>query len=262
MKERVISAVVALLITVPLILLGGNYFVILVIILGLLGLKELLNLLKGVPYPVKIISYLLFVILLLFGYQFIDGIYIMNFSLMLITFLIVLTSIILYSNRKEYSISDAFFLISSLIFLSSAFNLFIIVREKSLMLTIYLFLVTTMTDTFAYVLGSKIGKRKLIPKISPNKSVEGFIAGLIFGTIIASTFYCLCIDSSNIIMIILMTIILSIIGQCGDLVFSAIKRHYKIKDFSNIMPGHGGILDRLDSIIFVLFGYIIFSVIL
>lgn len=262
MKERVISAVVALLITVPLILLGGNYFVILVIILGLLGLKELLNLLKGVPYPVKIISYLLFVILLLFGYQFIDGIYIMNFSLTLITFLIVLTSIILYSNRKEYSISDAFFLISSLIFLSSAFNLFIIVREKSLMLTIYLFLVTTMTDTFAYVLGSKIGKRKLIPKISPNKSVEGFIAGLIFGTIIASTFYCLCIDSSNIIMIILMTMILSIIGQCGDLVFSAIKRYYKIKDFSNIMPGHGGILDRLDSIIFVLFGYIIFSVIL
>lgn len=262
MKERVISATVALLITVPLILLGGNYFVFLVIALGLLGLKELLNLFENIPNMMKFISYLLFIVLLLFGYSFVNKVYVMNFSLILITFLIMFMSLIYYHKNKKYNIHDVFCLITCIIFLSSAFNLFIIVRNMGLMITIYLFLITTMTDTFAYVVGSKIGKRKLIPSISPNKSIEGFVAGLVLGTAIASLFYFLCVNSTNIIVTILMTIILSIIGQCGDLIFSAIKRHFKIKDFSNIMPGHGGVLDRLDSIIFVLFGYIIFLTIL
>ena len=62
---------------------------------------------------------------------------------------------------------------------------------------------------------------------------------------------------SNIFILILVTLLLSLIGQFGDLVFSSIKRHYKIKDFSNLMPGHGGILDRLDSSIFVILAYMI-----
>ena len=65
------------------------------------------------------------------------------------------------------------------------------------------------------------------------------------------------IGNTNVVLLIILTAVLSIVGQFGDLVFSAIKRHYKLKDFSNIMPGHGGILDRLDSIIFVLMVFII-----
>jgi len=262
MKERLVSAFIALLITVPLILLGGNYFNLLVIVLGILGLRELLKPMENIPDMMKYISYVLFVILLMYGYTFTGKVYIMNFSLMLISFLILFISLIFYNNNKKYSIRDVFYLIASIIFLSSAFYLFNVVRSKGLMLTIYLLLVTTMTDTFAYVVGSKIGKRKLIPSISPNKTVEGSIAGLVIGTIIASIFYFFCVSSTKVGITIIMTIVLSIIGQCGDLIFSAIKRHFKIKDFSNIMPGHGGVLDRLDSIMFVLFGYIIFSVIL
>ena len=117
-----------------------------------------------------------------------------------------------------------------------------------------------MTDTFAYFIGSKYGKRKLFPKISPKKSLEGFIGGLIFGSLISTIFYVLVIGNVSIISIFVLSILLSTIGQFGDLAFSYIKRYFNIKDFSNIMPGHGGILDRLDSIIFILFGYVIFSI--
>ena len=94
------------------------------------------------------------------------------------------------------------------------------------------------------------------PKISPNKTVEGSIGGSILGTIIPIVF--LIIIGKEITMtIVVETFLLTIIGQIGDLYFSSIKRHYDIKDFSNLIPGHGGILDRLDSILFIMSAYIV-----
>ena len=261
MKERVISAVIALLICVPLLLLGGVYFDVLVVVIGLLGLKEMLDLKKDIPSVVKYITYALFLLILLFGYMYVKNVIILNYTLILICFFILLISLLVYRNKK-YDIEDVFYLIGSIIFLSSAFYMFVAVRRISLMLLIYLLSITIVTDTFAYVIGSKYGKHKLMKDVSPNKSIEGFIGGLIFGSVFACLFYVFCVDNSNILYTIVLTILLSILGQVGDLVFSSIKRHFNIKDFSNIMPGHGGVLDRLDSIIFVLFGYIIFSVII
>lgn len=262
MKERVISAIVALVIIIPLMLLGGIYFNITVAILGVIGLWELFRIKENIPDTMKIIGYVLFLMLLIYGYTFTGKIYLMNFTFVIISFIILFSSLLVYNDRKKYSVEDVFYILASIIFLSAAFNLFIVVRSKSLMLLVYLLLITTMTDTFAYTIGSKFGKHKLLPTVSPNKSIEGFVAGLIGGTMIATLFYTFCIDSSSIILTIVVTLILSIMGQMGDLVFSSMKRHFNIKDFSNIMPGHGGILDRLDSIIFVLFGYIIFTIIL
>jgi len=259
MKERIRTAFIALLIVVPLVLLGGMYFNVLVIILGLIGMHELLKPKKDIPNMMKYISYVLFIMMLIYGYTFTGKIYIMNYTFILITFMIMFLSLLYYHDNKKYNINDAFYLIGTIVFLSAAFNLFTVIRAKGLMLTIYLFLITTMTDTFAYIVGMKKGKKKLLPSVSPNKSVEGFVAGLLFGTVIASLFYILCIGDMNIFLVVIMTSFLSVIGQCGDLVFSQIKRYFNIKDYSNLMPGHGGVLDRLDSIIFVLFGYIIIS---
>jgi len=115
-----------------------------------------------------------------------------------------------------------------------------------------------MTDTFAMLIGCLIGKHKLIPDVSPKKSVEGSIAGSLVATIIASIYYYNVVTSGiNLIVLIVMTLILSVLGQLGDLFFSKIKRENEIKDFSNLMPGHGGILDRFDSMTFIVFGYII-----
>ena len=120
---------------------------------------------------------------------------------------------------------------------------------------IYLLLITIMSDTFAYFVGRKFGKHKMCPSVSPNKTWEGFVGGLIISTIVSTLFYHFLVDEESILLLILITILLSIIGALGDLVFSSIKRHFGIKDYGNIMPGHGGVLDRLDSILFVILAF-------
>lgn len=115
-----------------------------------------------------------------------------------------------------------------------------------------------MTDAFAYFVGSFLGKHKLCPKISPKKTVEGAIGGVL-GCVLASLIlYAVFVnfvwetESANYIAVALMSVFLSIIGMCGDLTASVIKRNFEIKDFGKLIPGHGGVLDRFDSIIFVL----------
>ena len=115
-----------------------------------------------------------------------------------------------------------------------------------------------MTDTFAMLIGCLIGKHKLIPSVSPKKSIEGSVAGSIVGTAIASIYYVNVLEGGiNILLLIVMSLVLSILGQIGDLFFSKVKRENEIKDFSNLMPGHGGVLDRFDSLLFIVYGYII-----
>ena len=146
---------------------------------------------------------------------------------------------------------------ASVIFLGLVFNSLILIRMLSLWKFVYMIIITTMTDMFAMFMGMLIGKHKLIPHVSPNKTVEGSVMGTLIATIIATSFYYMMISETNIIKIILVTVFLSIIGQFGDLLFSKIKRENDIKDFSQIMPGHGGILDRLDSLMFVTLAYLI-----
>ena len=164
---------------------------------------------------------------------------------------------------KKYNLNDALFLIGSVLFIGLSFNLFIICRNYDIMYLIYLLLITTLTDTFALFTGMLIGKHKLCPVVSPKKTIEGLIGGTFAGTFAATAFYITVIDSSmSLPFIIIITVILSLVGQLGDLVFSSIKRYYDKKDFSNLIPEHGGILDRLDSLIFVVLAFIIFSSVL
>ena len=136
-------------------------------------------------------------------------------------------------------------------------------RHTDLKLFVFLFTITITTDTFAYLTGSLIGKHKLLTEISPKKTWEGLIGGTIMGVFVSAMFYHTCIDPefSKITLLAICTF-LSLLAQFGDLAFSAMKRYFGIKDFSNLMPGHGGILDRLDSIIFVVLGFTFFITIL
>jgi len=117
----------------------------------------------------------------------------------------------------------------------------------------FLFLITIATDIFAYIVGINFGKHRLAIKISPKKSIEGSIGGTSFAILFTLLYvWVLKMDmvgaiSLNIGVTIVLVLLLSVIGQIGDLVASKLKRHMGIKDFSNIFPGHGGVMDRFDS---------------
>lgn len=253
MKKRVISAIVALIIFIPLVILGGIWFKVAATVLALLAMREFLNLMNDKrPKYVDVIIYALTILLVFINEN--------RQSYYLLTFLIPFLAVIYCNDNKKYNADDAFKLVGMTALVTTVFNAFIEIREKSLLMFIYLFLITMLTDTYAHLAGSLVGKHKLAPRISPNKTWEGAVIGGIFGTLCAATFYYIAIDSSaNVLLLLVITLFLSILGQLGDLFFSAVKRNHNVKDFSNIMPGHGGVLDRLDSIIFVVIGYILLS---
>lgn len=263
MKQRVISAIIALMIFIPIFLIGGLVYDIGIIILSILGLREFLKIReekKEFPVFVSFISYVLLILIVATGISTKEMIFTIDFRIIAALILVFLLPTVLYHDRKLYSIVDAFYLIGGVFFLGTSFSLFIIYRNISLLLILYLFIITIMTDTYAYIIGRLIGKHKMLESISPNKTWEGMISGTLFGTFLGSLFYISVISSTkNIFVVVLVSLFLSILGQFGDLAFSAIKRYYGKKDFSNIMPGHGGILDRFDSIIFVVLGFLFFT---
>jgi phosphatidate cytidylyltransferase len=115
---------------------------------------------------------------------------------------------------------------------------------------ISIFILIWTNDTFAYIVGKSIGKNKLLEKISPKKTIEGFLGGIFFSVIasyLISKFY----TEGSLFIWIIIAIIVSVLGTLGDLIESKFKRIAGVKDSGSLMPGHGGILDRLDSIIFV-----------
>ncbi len=117
------------------------------------------------------------------------------------------------------------------------------------------FIGSWLTDTFAYLCGTLFGRHKLIPKVSPKKTVEGSVGAVIF-TLAAFALYGYVVESVtslsvNYLPLILTGLLLSVISQIGDLNASSIKRAYSVKDYGNIFPGHGGMLDRFDSVMAV-----------
>ena len=154
--------------------------------------------------------------------------------------------------EKDFDTADIGKALLTIIYIASGFVSLAYLRHVGLYLIIYVLLVAIITDTFAYLIGTKFGKKRLCESISPKKSVEGAIAGLLFGGVLSGLF-ALWMDlfQMHFLLVFLLSFFLSIVGQFGDLVASKFKRNHNIKDFSNLFPGHGGVMDRFDSWIFV-----------
>lgn len=139
-----------------------------------------------------------------------------------------------------------FYLSSSFVFLVLIANFYEDYNSKILLGS---FILVWVNDSFAYLVGKNFGKQKLFEKISPKKTVEGFLGGLFFSCI-ASYVIAIFTESLNFTYWLILSIIISVFGTLGDLIESKFKRQANVKDSGIIMPGHGGLLDRLDSIIF------------
>ena len=147
--------------------------------------------------------------------------------------------------KKKYIII-IFYLISSTIFLTLIPTIEGVFIPK---LVIGIFFLIWTNDTFAYLIGKNFGKTKLYEKISPNKTIEGFVGGLVFSVLMSYGIWYYT-DFLTMWSWLGMAIILSIFGTLGDLIQSKFKRQAGVKDSGKLMPGHGGLFDRLDSIIF------------
>jgi len=203
--------------------------------------------------PKKLINYL--AVDFTFSFSLLSVIFFKRDWYFLLVFGFLIGIILVYSiiyvfvdNFKKKDFADQ---LLTIFYTSLGFIGFAFLRTVSIHLIIYLFVVTMLTDVFAYFFGIRFGKHRLAEKISPKKSIEGAIAGLILGGIAAAFYgYYLEVFDLSFVLILLISFGFSILAQIGDLVASKFKREYGVKDYSNIFPGHGGVLDRFDSSMF------------
>src|SRR5690554_1228099 len=286
MKTRTITGVVMLAILAPLFLIP-NLFIGLQIIIGIGVLIAIFEVLKIYSKDYTIQSRILIYFLSLISYLVLiwnfDDINqdvllnVFNFKVVLILFILVFSLLLLTIIEPKFDFNDYGKTLGMIFYVVLGLGSLVILRMIGVQFILYLFLTTMFTDVFAYLIGIKFGKHKMAPLISPKKSWEGAIAGTIIATVLIGTlgtFYGSVFKSDilnannyqtildgfemltkiNItgkgILIYLLTFMISIVGQMGDLVASKIKRVYEVKDFGNIFPGHGGVLDRFDSAMF------------
>lgn len=251
MREAIIRTISGLLyisILVVSMLSSELIFISLFYLLGLICLVEMQKLLHLKSYALYIIQALLFflfsylkfnvyaTLLLLFITIFVN--------LFLVKDLLVIKKIPVFEKKKYIII--IFYLISSVIFLTLLPTIEGTFKPE---LVIGIFILIWTNDTFAYIVGKNFGKNKLYERISPNKTIEGFLGGMVFSGI-ASYFIYLYSHFLTFPIWLGLAVILSIFGTLGDLIQSKFKRQAGVKDSGTLMPGHGGLFDRLDSIIF------------
>lgn len=266
MKRGFISICVILILVFGTLLLGKLPFSICMSIFAVLSLRELLNIRgndKHIPIEVELMSYIVVIFFVMNNFSSDLDYYLLDYRLLASLIIIDFIPLVLINDKRKYNTVDALFLIGSTLFIGITFNLITQFRSFNVHYVIYITLIALFTDLFGFITGRYIGRRKLVPSISPKKTVEGALGGLFMGTFIASLYYISMIPCKvSVPAIFFITSLLSILGQIGDLIFSFIKREFGKKDFSNIVAGNGGILDILDSIIFITLGFLIFLTIL
>ena len=173
--------------------------------------------------------------------------------MVLLPLLVLSLPIVFYNDSKLYNITDALYNLGIVYFLGFSFGNIIYMGDNDLIKCIFIFIIAFITDTYAYIGGCLIGRHKLT-SISPKKTIEGSVIGTIMGTLIGSVYYYNLVGGVTIFETVVLCLVLTLLSEVGDLFFSSIKRYFDKKDYSNLIPGHGGILDRFDSVIYVSLG--------
>ena len=303
MRTRIISAIVGLALCVPLVVLGDFFFFAFITFALIVGTYEIIHCAKKkYNIALYIVAWILALLMAYWPMirsipGFVNGTVAFNwhmytmFEELYISILILVLGVcglfVMVIIDKGFTVRDACFIFTMMLIITLGFQSALIVRYypsliyhqlypdattqfmntydnlESCLLLVYVLIGTFMTDTGAYFVGVFFGKHKMAPRISPKKTWEGFVGGVVVSIISSFAFgfiFSICghplaygvLDKEHWYLILTLSAVIPIASVLGDFVFSAAKRHFEIKDFGNIIPGHGGVLDRLDSAIFSL----------
>lgn len=262
--KRVLTTVLGLPI-VAIVFLYGNQYVIgsVILVVSIICMYEYFTAIKKVSKPIQWLGYLSNVFII--GAMLIPEeklIQLVAFSIPVILLILFLQVII---TDMKTTFKDVAYTLVGILYIPFFFMFLELLRcmENGKILLAYTFVISWSTDIFAYLIGKSFGKHKF-SRISPKKSIEGCIAGII-GAVVMSLIY---IYIANhfwgteylYVTIVIISFVLSVLSQIGDFVASSVKRFVDMKDYGNILPGHGGMLDRMDSLVFIApFMYLVFS---
>ena len=262
MKTRVITAIVALALFVPVLIFHDTYiFTIVMALLSAVAVYELTTCV-GATLLLKVAGTVIGAVLPIIADIDIVGDYtatLFRHLALPIAILAVAIMLMAYAFRPKKTFLPMY--IASVIYPSTGFGLIVFYNRFEMYPLIFLmfFIASWVTDTFALFSGKLFGRNKLCPILSPKKTVEGAVGGTI-ATVLVFLIYGL-IFEVPILESIFLGLLLSVSGQCGDLLASAVKRAYDIKDYGKIFPGHGGVMDRFDSVLLVAHIFNAFSII-
>ena len=250
-KTRLLSGIVLVIAAIFLIVTGNEVLLFSTLLISCIGMFELFRVVK---FEKSLLSIVPYIALILF-YINLRWSFIPDVMMLFMGFLIVLMFVYVLSYPKydAKQLMAAFF---GMFYVGTMLSYVYQIRtlNNGLYLAFLVFLCSWGCDTCAYCVGVLIGKHKMAPKLSPKKSIEGAVGGVL-GSALLTALYCFIfrnhmnIDGTEIAILAVIAAVAGLISMVGDLCASAIKRNYDIKDYGHLIPGHGGILDRFDSMI-------------
>lgn len=249
MKNRIIGGFFVGAITLIILLSGGAVSALLLTLVSLAGVYEFMKVYGLHKTPFAVLNYIatIAVYMMLYLKQ---GRFLFP-TVILFIMLLLAVYVICFPKYKDHEVAKTFFgFIYVTVLLSYVFQ--IREMESGMLLSFFVLISSWGNDIFAYFVGSAIGKHKFSPKVSPNKSVEGFVGGVIGAGILGFLYEI--VFPNGLPFSAIQCAIIAAIGVIpaviGDLAASAIKRDNEIKDYGDLIPGHGGVVDRIDSVLF------------
>lgn len=248
---RLLSGIVLVVLVILLVIIGQDALLAATLLISLIGMFELYRVFSVEKKPLALTGYAAAVIY----YANLKWQFLPDVMMLVLGFLILLMFFYVFSYpryRAKQLMAVFFGLFYVAVMMSCIYRLRML--ERGLYLTFLIFICAWGCDTCAYCVGKLIGKHKMSPKLSPKKSVEGAVGGVL-GAALLTALYCFILKAPMNVDVVQILILSgsvaagALISMVGDLTASAIKRNYGIKDYGNLIPGHGGILDRFDSII-------------
>ncbi|WP_046175025.1 phosphatidate cytidylyltransferase [Domibacillus indicus] len=252
MKQRLVTGIIAAAAFLPIVLIGGLPFILLVYIMSAAAVAEALKMKKIAVFSTAGFLSILLSFVMLIPEERAGEWQLLGFGkleLLLLFVLLFLVNTVITKNR--FTFEDAAYCVLLPLYIGFGFSYLIETREAGIAFVFFALFITWASDSGAYFVGRSFGKRKLWPEISPNKTVAGFYGGIASATLVAGAFLFVIDFPAPAVWVLAAATVLSIAGQIGDLAESALKRHYNVKDSGTLLPGHGGILDRTDSWLFV-----------